>query len=109
MGSYYVPICYLTLFFVLQNPADVDNIGPVQYFPEGGLAYKYFPYLNQDGYLAPVVMVKFKAPKVQTLLMIECRAYARNIKYDKLELDGAVHFEMMVDIGARNVTGGAGK
>lgn len=41
--------------------------------------------------------------------MIECRAYARNIKYDKLELDGAVHFEMMVDIGARNVTGGAGK
>ncbi|XP_063430835.1 sodium/potassium-transporting ATPase subunit beta-1-like [Mytilus trossulus] len=93
-----------------QNPADVDNLGPVTYYPAGGLAYKYFPYLNQDGYLSPVVMVKFNRPKVQTLLMIECRAYARNIKYDKVELDGAVHYEMMVDIAPRsNGTGAAGK
>ena len=29
--------------------------------------------------------------------MVECRAYAKNIKYDKVELDGAIHFELMVD------------
>ena len=80
-----------------ENAADQDNIGTVKYLPEGGFAYKYFPYLNQEGYVSPLLMVKFMNPKVQTAIMVECRAYAKNIKYDKIELDGAVHFELMVD------------
>ena len=53
-------------------------------------------------------MVKFMNPKVQTVLMIECRAYARNIKYDKLQLDGAIHFELLVDFPP-NITATAGR
>lgn len=81
----------------MQNPADQDNLGPVNYYPEGGFPYKFYPYMNQEGYVSPVVMVQFKKPKRHSLLMVECRVYAKNIKYDKMALDGAVHFELMID------------
>lgn len=65
--------------------------------------------MNQANYVSPVVMVQFTNPKVQTLLMVECRVYAKNIKYDKMALDGAVHFELMVDYPPHNETNVAGK
>lgn len=46
-----------------ENPADVENMGVVYYYPTRGFTGEYFPFKNQPGYLSPVVAVHFKAPK----------------------------------------------
>lgn len=35
-------------------------------------------------------------PKIGQLLHIECRAWARNIGYDRMKRVGMVHFELMM-------------
>lgn len=45
-----------------ENPADIENIGPIQFFPSAGFSGKYFPFMNQDGYLSPLVAVYFEKP-----------------------------------------------
>ncbi|XP_067006980.1 sodium/potassium-transporting ATPase subunit beta-2 [Anabrus simplex] len=80
-----------------ENPADVENIGPIQYYPTHGFPGFYFPYKNLDGYLSPIVAVWFKRPTTGVLINIECKAWARNIHHDRQERRGSVHFELMVD------------
>ncbi|XP_034936763.1 sodium/potassium-transporting ATPase subunit beta-2 [Chelonus insularis] len=80
-----------------ENPADVENIGPIQYRPRSGFPGYYFPYRNSPGYLSPLVAVWFEAPKRNVLINIECKAWARNIIHDRVERRGSVHFELMVD------------
>ena len=46
-----------------ENPADVENIGPIQYKPRSGFPGFYFPFRNSPGYLSPLVAVWFEAPK----------------------------------------------
>jgi hypothetical protein len=46
-----------------ENPADRENIGPIQYLPYRGFPGYYFPYTNQEGYLSPLVAVHFQRPK----------------------------------------------
>lgn len=79
-----------------ERSTDKENIKEINYFPKHGFPIKYFPYLNQKGYQAPIVIVELKV-KRGILLMIECRAYARNIVIDRLERQGAVHFELLID------------
>jgi len=80
-----------------ENPADKEGMGDVKYYPnEAGFESKYFPYMNQDGYISPVVAVQFLNPYAGQLLHIECRAYANNIKYDKRDKIGRAHFELMI-------------
>lgn len=45
-----------------ENPADLENIGPVKYFPRRGFPGYYFPYQNSEGYLSPLVAVHFERP-----------------------------------------------
>lgn len=45
-----------------ENPADVENIGSIQYFPKRGFPGFFYPYKNQDGYLSPVIAIWFEAP-----------------------------------------------
>lgn len=78
-------------------PADRENMGPVSYYPPEGFHFKYFPYLNQQGYRSPLVMVQFEDPTPGVLLMIECKAYAKNIKHNRLYKIGSTHFELLVD------------
>lgn len=80
-----------------ENPADKDNMGPIQYKPERGFPGYYFPYKNTPGYLSPLVAVFFEKPKYGVLINIECKAWARNIIYDRFDRRGSVHFELMVD------------
>ncbi|XP_063358847.1 sodium/potassium-transporting ATPase subunit beta-2-like [Cydia amplana] len=80
-----------------ENPADRENIGPIQYLPKRGFPGYYFPYTNQDGYLSPLVAVHFMRPKTGTLINVECRAWAHNIKYDRHEGMGSVHIEIMIE------------
>ncbi|KAJ8729745.1 hypothetical protein PYW08_001326 [Mythimna loreyi] len=80
-----------------ENPADVENIGPVQYIPRRGFPAYYYPFTNKEGYLSPLVAVLFEKPRTGVLINIECKAWAKNIFYDRYERRGSVHFELMVD------------
>lgn len=46
-----------------ENPADIENVGPIQYFPRRGFPGYYFPFENTPGYLSPLVAVYFEKPK----------------------------------------------
>lgn len=80
-----------------ENPADIENIGPISYRPGLGFDGQYFPFLNVDHYLSPLVAVYFERPTRGVLINIECKAWARNIIHDRLDKRGSVHFEIMVD------------
>ncbi|XP_033228654.1 sodium/potassium-transporting ATPase subunit beta-2-like [Belonocnema kinseyi] len=80
-----------------ENPADIENIGPIHYIPSRGFPGYYFPFTNTKGYLSPLVAVFFERPKYGVLINIECKAWARNIIHDRFDRRGSVHFELMVD------------
>ncbi|XP_043258252.1 sodium/potassium-transporting ATPase subunit beta-2-like [Colletes gigas] len=80
-----------------ENPADVENMGAIQYIPRRGFPGYYFPFTNTPGYLSPLVAVFFERPKYGVLINIECKAWAHNIIHDRFERRGSVHFELMVD------------
>jgi len=94
-----------------ENPADKENIGQLGYFYPGfsnkwndptitkfgGIPNNNFPFLNQDAYLAPFIFVKFLRPQPNVLIQVECKAWAKNIKPDRQQRLGSVHFELMVD------------
>ncbi|KAJ2944448.1 hypothetical protein O0L34_g3788 [Tuta absoluta] len=82
-----------------ENPADVENVGPIQYIPRRGFPNFYYPFTNKEGYLSPLVAVLFEKPRTGVLINIECKAWAKNIFYDRYERRGSVHFELMVDRG----------
>ncbi|XP_075213509.1 sodium/potassium-transporting ATPase subunit nervana 3 [Lycorma delicatula] len=80
-----------------ENPADVENIGSIQYIPRRGFPAYYFPYTNIEGYLSPIIAIWFEKPTSGVLINIECKAWAHNIVHDRTERRGSVHFELMVD------------
>ncbi|XP_064638471.1 sodium/potassium-transporting ATPase subunit beta-2-like [Lineus longissimus] len=84
-----------------QNPADIDNIGTLDYYPNDGkfgIFYSYyFPFLSQQNYQSPLVMVKFKNPSPGILIMVECKLHNDNIRYNRALRQGAVKFELIVD------------
>ncbi|KAK7865071.1 hypothetical protein R5R35_008414 [Gryllus longicercus] len=80
-----------------ENPADVENMGDLEYIPAQGFASYYFPFRNTKGYLSPLVAIRFVRPKTGVLINIECKAWAKNIFHDRAERRGSVHFELMVD------------
>lgn len=80
-----------------ENPADVENMGAIQYIPRRGFPGFYFPFTNTPGYLSPLVAVFFERPKYGVLINIECKAWAHNIVHDRFDRRGSVHFELMVD------------
>ncbi|XP_050504173.1 sodium/potassium-transporting ATPase subunit beta-2-like isoform X2 [Diabrotica virgifera virgifera] len=82
-----------------ENPADVEYLGPITYYPRSvqGFPGYYFPYLNSEGYLSPLVAVKFERPVAGIVINVECRAWARNILYNRADRTGSVHFELLID------------
>lgn len=80
-----------------ENPADVENLGPVLYYPDQGFSANYFPYENQNGYLSPVVFVQLTNPRKGVMMAVECKAWAMNIHHDTMDRRGLAHFELMID------------
>jgi len=80
-----------------ENPADREHLGPVTYFPTNGVSRHFYPYLNQQGYLSPVVFARLDKPKHGVMIAIECKAWAKNIEHDSQDRRGLVHFELMID------------
>ncbi|XP_065346789.1 sodium/potassium-transporting ATPase subunit beta-2-like [Cloeon dipterum] len=80
-----------------ENPADIEHVGPIQYIPRRGFPGYYFPFKNYEGYLSPILAIFFERPKTGVLINIECKAWAKNIKHDRADRRGSVHFELMID------------
>lgn len=83
-----------------QHDPDKEHIGPIEYFPDTGIDTKYYPFLNQPGYQSPYVMVHFKQPKLNTLIYIECKAWAKNIEHDRYNRKGMTVFELFIEKAA---------
>ncbi|XP_063618073.1 sodium/potassium-transporting ATPase subunit beta-1-like [Cydia splendana] len=82
-----------------ERPADVEALGPLRYFPYPGLDETFFPYDNTPGYLSPLVAVQLLKPKLNQIINIRCRAWARNIQFTESlkERLGSTHLEIMID------------
>jgi len=80
-----------------ENPGDVENLGPITYYPGTGFPASYYPYLNQEGYLSPIVFARLESPTKGVMISIECRAYDQLIVHNSQEAIGLVHFELMID------------
>ncbi|XP_017041341.1 sodium/potassium-transporting ATPase subunit beta-1 [Drosophila ficusphila] len=78
---------------------DKENFQNIGYFPSQGFPTYYYPYLNQPGYLSPLVAVQFNSPPKGQMLDVECRAWAKNIRYSGSARDrmGSVTFQILVD------------
>lgn len=82
-----------------QSPHDRENQGELQYIPQPGFPYYFYPYLNTKDYMSPLVAVQFVKPQPGVLINMECRAWAKNIQYkaNAQVREGSVHFELQVD------------
>merc|ERR1711970_169118 len=92
-----------------ENAADTEGMGDITMYPtDGGIPEQYFPYTNQENYQSPLVAIKFNNPRPGQFLHIECRAWARNIGYNRRDRAGIAHFELMVHTGdtAKHSNGG---
>lgn len=52
-----------------ENPADIENLGPINYLPHRGFPGYYFPFMNQKGYLPPILAINFERPKSKSLTL----------------------------------------
>lgn len=82
-----------------QHSLDKENIGQISYYPSRGFASYYYPFRNQPNYLSPLVAVQFESIKLNQLLNVECRAWAKNVIYNGSLRDrkGSVTFQLFVD------------
>ena len=51
-----------------ENPADVENIGKINYYPQMGIPTYYFPYKNQIGYKSPIMFAHLENPKSKKII-----------------------------------------
>lgn len=52
-----------------ENPADIENLGPINYIPQRGFPGYYYPFMNQKGYMPPVIAINFERPKSKSLTL----------------------------------------
>ncbi|EDW63593.1 sodium/potassium-transporting ATPase subunit beta-1 [Drosophila virilis] len=78
---------------------DKEHFHNISYYPSQGFPAYYYPYLNQPGYLSPLVAVQLHAPPKGKMLDVECRAWAKNIIYSGSLRDrkGSVTFQILLD------------
>lgn len=80
-----------------ENEVDIENVGPISYHPTMGFDGKYFPFLNADGYLSPLVAIHFERPTRGVLISVVCKLWAKNINHDSSKRIGDVQIDLMVD------------
>uniref|UniRef100_A0A1B6GZX5 Sodium/potassium-transporting ATPase subunit beta n=2 Tax=Cuerna arida TaxID=1464854 RepID=A0A1B6GZX5_9HEMI len=80
-----------------EGSLDSENIGEIKYIPRQGFPGYFYPYVNTEGYLSPLVAIHFKRPKTGVIINVECKAWAKNLHHDRKEKIGVVHFELLID------------
>uniref|UniRef100_A0A0N5AVK0 Sodium/potassium-transporting ATPase subunit beta n=1 Tax=Syphacia muris TaxID=451379 RepID=A0A0N5AVK0_9BILA len=88
---------FVTILCEGTSAIDKEWLGPVTYIPEAGIDGKYYPYAVMNNYHQPIAMVKFEHLPHNKIVMVECRAYARNIKHDLSAKLGLVNFELLLE------------
>jgi len=53
-----------------ENPADIENVGPIDFIPKWGFPGYFYPYENSQGYLSPLVAVHFASPKSKKFIYL---------------------------------------
>lgn len=76
---------------------DYENIGNLTYWPSAGFPRHYYPFLNQEGYRSPLVMMKFDNAVNGVVINVECKAWAKNIRQHTNDRIGVITFEIMID------------
>jgi len=71
-----------------ENPADVENIGPVAYFPTQGFPGYSLDNKSEDE--EAVVAVQFQKPQLGVVVVVKCQVWAENS-------DASVTFELLID------------
>ena len=73
-----------------EYPGDIEALGKIKYFPATqGFEDKFFPYLGKTkDYISPLIAVQFANARQNQLLHVECRAWAKNIGYNKRDRIG---------------------
>ena len=84
----------LSLF---QYDADFENIGNITIYPLEGLPTFFYPYLNQEGYRSPLMMIKFNKPINGVVINVMCRVWAKNIRHVPNDQLGLIQFSLLVD------------
>jgi sodium/potassium-transporting ATPase subunit beta len=98
VGCQVVFLADVSHFFIFpQNPGDVDNRGPVDFYPKHGFPMKYFPFMNQKGYQTPFVFAQFTRPKSGVIIQVWCKAWAKNIYHHKNDKAGSIHLELLLN------------
>ncbi|XP_045459232.1 sodium/potassium-transporting ATPase subunit beta-1-like [Melitaea cinxia] len=75
-----------------------SNATTIEYPWGRGLPGRFYPYLNEMGYISPVLPIRL-TPPTNTLSIIRCRAWAKNIVYNKSlkEPSGYVRIQLQID------------
>lgn len=55
-----------------EGSLDKENIGEIQYIPKQGFQGYFYPYMNTEGYLSPLVAIYFKRPKSEYCIAFYC-------------------------------------
>jgi len=87
-----------SITFYCDGVADSDKelLGSVHYIPTSGISRRFYPYAHIDNYHQPIAMIKFTNLPTNRVVMVECRAYAKNIEQDPENRIGMVNFELML-------------
>ncbi|XP_023349243.1 sodium/potassium-transporting ATPase subunit beta-2 [Eurytemora carolleeae] len=81
-----------------ETAADEEHMGKVHYVPWQGFPGYYYPYLNQQHYLSPIVFIQFRNITPGVLIQVRCKIWARNIQHDPTNpRKGGIHFEILMD------------
>jgi len=77
------------------HEVDREVEGTIEYVPPEGIDGRFYPYAVMENYHQPIAMIKFNTLPANRVVMIECRAYAKNIERDSISGLGIVNFELM--------------
>ncbi|XP_076316584.1 sodium/potassium-transporting ATPase subunit beta-like [Tachypleus tridentatus] len=87
-------------FIDCQGDTDVDkeNMGPVLFMPEQGFPVNFFPYTGHPDYMPPLVVIRFRQPKVGVTISITCKLWAKNVshQYDTA-LSGVTRLSLLIE------------
>jgi len=82
-----------------ETAADKEYMGPVFFTPNNkhppGYPGYYFPYVNQNHYLSPLLVMQFRNLEPGILVSVVCKMWAKNIRHDtKNPFIGGTRFEL---------------
>jgi len=79
-------------------PEDKANLKSITYTPQQGFSANFFPFKNQEGYMNPIVAVKFEPVMRDMMISVECHLWAQNIKkQDEKARIGGAKFSLMIE------------